>query len=156
MRKIRWKIKNIQITAKKTRSLITDAKGRLLIDTCLKLIGERKNGTRCFVSILHFSISLFLSSFSPLQAIEKAIYLLRRGCSSSRWLSRRVLLTKENGIPSIGWSHRRRIMARSLFFVVALLLLGGWKGKDEFVCARLSLCMSGNLIKLGLDYVISS
>lgn len=140
----------------KTRSLITDANGRLLIDTCLKLIGERKNGTRCFVSILHFSISLFLSSFSPLQAIEKAIYLLRRGCSSSRWLSRRVLLTKENGIPSIGWSHRRRIMARSLFFVVALLLLGGWKGKDEFVCARLSLCMSGNLIKLGLDYVISS
>ncbi|KAG2257093.1 hypothetical protein Bca52824_076387 [Brassica carinata] len=140
----------------KTRSLITDAKGRLLTDTCLKLIGERKNETRCFVSVLHFSISLFLSSFSPLQAIEKAIYLFRRGCSSSRWLSKRVLLTKENGIPSIGWSHRRRIMARSLFFVVALLLLGGWKGKDEFVCARLSLCMSGNLIKLGLDYVISS
>ncbi|CDY07934.1 BnaC03g35890D [Brassica napus] len=116
----------------KTRSLITDAKGRLLTDTCLKLIGKRKNGTRCFVSVLHFSISLFLSSFSPLQAIEKAIYLLRRGCSSSRWLSRRVLLTKENGIPSIGWSHRRRIMVRSLFFAVALLLLGGWKGKDEF------------------------
>ena len=63
---------------------------------------------------------------------------------------------KENGIPSIGWSHRRRITARSLFFAVALLLLGGSKGKDEFVFARLSLCMSRNLIKLGLDYVISS
>ncbi|KAG5397668.1 hypothetical protein IGI04_019482 [Brassica rapa subsp. trilocularis] len=111
---------------------------------------------RCFVSVLHFSISLFLSSFSPLQTTEKAISLLRRGCSSSRWLSRRVLLMKENGIPSIGWSHRRRITARSLFFAVALLLLGGSKGKDEFVCARLSLCMSRNLIKLGLDYVISS
>ncbi|CAN6999362.1 unnamed protein product [Brassica rapa subsp. trilocularis] len=34
---------------------------------------------------------------------------------------------KENGIPSIGWSHRRRITARSLFFAVALLLLGGSK-----------------------------
>ncbi|KAH0889543.1 hypothetical protein HID58_051972 [Brassica napus] len=65
------------------------------------------------------------------RAIEKAIYLLRRGCSSSRWLSRRVLLTKENGIPSIGWSHRRRIMVRSLFFAVALLLLGGWKALVE-------------------------
>ncbi|KAG2294544.1 hypothetical protein Bca52824_041213 [Brassica carinata] len=111
---------------------------------------ERVVSSRFFISI---SVSLFLLS-SP--AIEKAIYLLRRGCSSSRWLSRRILLTKENGIPFIGWSHRRRIMARSLFFVVALLLLGGWKGKDEFVCARLSLCMSENLIKLGLDYVISS
>ncbi|KAG2294545.1 hypothetical protein Bca52824_041214 [Brassica carinata] len=37
--------------------------GRLLIDTCLKLIGE-ENGTRCFVSILHshLSVSLFLLS----------------------------------------------------------------------------------------------
>ena len=102
----------------KTRPLIKRAKARSLMATWLFVIGERNSGVarHRVVSSFLFFFSVFLLS-SP--ATKWRFLFFSVALLNQRRVSRWLMSTKENGVPSNGCSRRPRKTVRCLSWLLS-------------------------------------